>query len=258
MTDFGTRDSYVASMKGVLLSRATSPALIDLTHEIEPQNILEASFFLQASVPYFPLGTVFLCVVDPGVGTRRKILVAKASGRFFVAPDNGLLWNALSGSNKSQIYILDESKIKLPGPISTTFHGRDLMAPAAALIASGISPAKLGRSAASMVRLDEPSPETTAAQTTGEIIYFDRFGNGITNIKKIDLPPHGTEAKVKCRSLRIGKISRTYGETGKIKKTFVALWNSMDRLEIARPCGSAKTAANLRKGDRVILHYGNK
>jgi S-adenosylmethionine hydrolase len=258
LTDFGTRDPYVAAMKGVIASRCEA-RIEDLTHEIAPFNVWEAAFFLRDIVAYWPEGTIFVCVVDPGVGSSRRILAVESAGRFFLAPDNGLLHFVLPEMKRrsdSPIRLSEDAKgepsdwrvrptsaafavsvtndaLFLPQG-STTFHGRDRFAPVAAAIANGTPLDELGPRISDPVMLDyEP----------GAIIRIDQFGNCITDI----VPPSTPFAVVVC-DLRIDNIRTTYGGEG----AFVIV-GSTGCIEISVAGGSAATQLQLRRGDRVKI-----
>lgn len=181
LTDFGLADPYVGQLKGALASNAPGAAVIDLTHQVEPFNTLQGAFFLAASRRHFPTGSIFVCVVDPGVGGERRIVLFEKHGQFFLAPDNGLL-SLVAGQ---------------PGPArardvtppwrretSATFHGRDLLAPLAARLAHGESTASLGTEIKpqSLMRLHVADPVLAGEEITASILHVDRFGNAITNL----------------------------------------------------------------------------
>ena len=178
-TDFGLQDPFVGIMKGVILNIAPTARIIDITHQIEPQNILQAALTLEAAHAYFPKDTVHLVVVDPGVGSERRPIAVKNKSSTFVGPDNGVLSPAIVPS--SRIYELTNKKYFLP-KISNTFHGRDVFAPTAAWIAQGISLSKMGRKITDPHLLEFPQPEVGKNVISGEIVAIDRFGNCISNI----------------------------------------------------------------------------
>jgi len=231
LTDFGTRDPYVASMKGVIASRCDA-AIHDLTHEIAPQDVFEAAWFLRAAEKWWDAGTIFVCVVDPGVGTPRRILVAESGGRVFLAPDNGLL----TFVDLQTIVSVENEAFFLPGG-STTFHGRDRFAPVAAAIANGILISKLGPSVDDIVRLDHES---------GSIVAIDRFGNAITDISRAQIPFEPFAVRVGETVVR--RVSATYEGDG----PFVIV-GSTGAIEISMAGASAADVLHLRRGDRVEI-----
>jgi len=182
LTDFGTRDPYVAAMKGVLASRTNVP-VIDLTHEIAPFDVLEAAWFLGTVVPYWPEGTIFVCVVDPGVGTSRRILACENDGRLFLAPDNG----TLTFVSPRRTHSVENHSLFLPNG-STTFHGRDRFAPVAAALANGMSIEEVGPRIDRIVTLDSEPPAYGDDVVRGTIVAIDRFGNVITDVEATRVP----------------------------------------------------------------------
>jgi len=227
LTDFGARDPYVAAVKGVIASRCDCHT-IDLTHDIAPFDVWEAAFFLRDVVRYWPADTIFVCVVDPGVGTARRILAVESDGRIFLAPDNGLLHFVRGKAYE----VRDESLFLADG--STTFHGRDRFAPVAAAIANGTRIEDLGPRVDDRVALD---------YTPGCIIRIDRFGNCVT-----DLVPPPTPFAVMVNDQRIEKIRTNYSGDG----AFVII-GSTGCIEISVAGGSAASLLQLRRGDRVTI-----
>jgi len=240
LTDFGTVDPYVAVMKGVLASRTDAP-IHDLTHEIPPFDVFAAAWFLATVAPWWPR-TIFVCVVDPGVGTARKIVAMERGGERFLAPDNGLLsmiggeWRAVSVENEA---------LFLPRG-STTFHGRDRFAPVAAALADGTPLEELGPPMSAIVRLDYEPPSYGDAVVRGTIVSVDRFGNCITDIEvaRITFPRLALHAGEHV----ITRSSRAYGEAG--EGAFV-ITGSTGHLEISVANANAATLLGLRRGDHV-------
>ncbi len=231
LTDFGTRDPYVASMKGVIAGRTDAPVL-DLTHEIAPHHVFEAAWFLRTVEKWWPAGTIFVAVVDPGVGTARRIVAASRDQKIFLAPDNGLLTFVADGA---RIRSVEDASFFLPNG-SDTFHGRDRFAPVAAAIANGLSIDRLGPELLEIVRLDyEP----------GAIVSIDRFGNAIT-----DLAPPSTRFALKAGAVTIDRVVRTYDEGG--EEPFLII-GSTGCIEISIRNGSAADVLHLRRGDRVEI-----
>jgi len=184
LTDFGLDDYYVAAVKGTVLRLAPGTQLVDISHQIEPGNIAAASFLLAAAAPAFPSGTVHLAVVDPGVGSQRRILVAESTAGLLVAPDNGLLTPLLPGARVRSVECAD---LFLAAP-GATFHGRDRFAPIAAFLLRGGSPADLGPEIANPVHLARTPPRREPGFLTGAVVHIDRFGNLITDIPAAWLP----------------------------------------------------------------------
>jgi S-adenosylmethionine hydrolase len=182
LTDFGHRDPFVGTMKGVMVGINPDVQLIDISHEIAPQRIREAAIVLAASWPYFPPHTIFLVVVDPGVGGTRRPLVIETAEHLFVAPDNGVLGPALDQAEVRRVVHATETRY-FRQPISRTFHGRDVFAPLAAWLSYGIQPHQMGTIIDEYQRLELPQPrEEAGGELIGEVIYQDHFGNLITNI----------------------------------------------------------------------------
>jgi S-adenosyl-L-methionine hydrolase (adenosine-forming) len=183
LTDFGLSDGYIGVMKGVVLGIAPEAKLIDITHQISPQKIDEGAWILATSYHYFPAGTIFVCVVDPGVGSERQPIAVAAGSWVFVAPNNGLLSYVLTEQPVHVAVALTNKAYHLE-EISATFHGRDLFSPVAAHIANGVSLLALGQelSPNQLQKIDQPAPQHRNNQITGTVIYIDHFGNIITNI----------------------------------------------------------------------------
>lgn len=240
VTDFGTRDPYVAAVKGVIASRTEAP-VVDLTHEIAPQDVFGAAWFLRAVVDYWPAGTIFVCVVDPGVGTSRRIIAAESDGRIFLAPDNGLL-----GLRRlAAAFSVENESLFLPNS-STTFHGRDRFAPVAAAIANGLALSELGPRVSDLVRLQYDEPHYGDERVRGTIVAIDRFGNLITDIEaaKIAFAPFALEA----RGMTIDRMERAYG--GAAPGAFLIV-GSTGCVEISVANGSAAERLHLRRLERV-------
>src|SRR5438309_10785636 len=183
LTDFGTRDHYAGTMKGVALGICPDATLVDISHELPAHDVLAGALELAAAYRYFPAGTIFLVVVDPGVGSARRGIAAEAGDYKFVAPDNGVLTAVLDEHPPKRVVELTERKYARP-TVSRTFEGRDRFAPAAAWLAKGIELAALGRPAAGIQRLAIAQPIVQADRIDGEVLRVDRFGNLITNIDR--------------------------------------------------------------------------
>ncbi|MBN2354277.1 MAG: SAM-dependent chlorinase/fluorinase [Spirochaetales bacterium] len=263
ITDFGARDAYVAAMKGVLLSAVPGIPLVDVTHEIPPGNVLSAAYALASAWDYFPAGTVFLAVVDPGVGAARKALVGEAGGRFLVAPDNGIssLVLRLKGDGTSTAGGFTARELKtyfLKTEPSPTFHGRDVFAPAAALLARGRYRRLAGPELEPVILETAFSRKTGGRAVAGRIMHLDRFGNAITSIRggEIDDPSHA-EIEFVARG-RFVKEPYRVRLTG-VKRTFadapeglpLAYVGSLGFLELAVRNGSAAEKLGLRQNAPV-------
>lgn len=249
LTDFGGRDGFVGIMKGVLLDHCPRARLVDLSHDIPPQDVLGGALVLASAVSWFPRGAVHLAVVDPGVGGERRPIAVETPGFTLVGPDNGLLSLAAPAAAKRRIIHLDRPETFLPGA-GRTFHGRDVFAPVAARIAAGTTASALGSTVPDMEEISLPSPRRIDGVLEGQVIYVDRFGNLITNLGRADLDVFRPErVSVSIHDVQIAGISTHYSAVQ--KGAPVALWNSWERLEIAVRNGSAARAFRSRAGDRV-------
>ena len=236
-TDFGMTGSYVAALKGVLLDLAPGAQLVDVCHTIAPQNILEGAFILAGVVDVFPKGTVHLVVVDPGVGTERRLIAAMFADQWFVLPDNGLLTGVARGRKPAGIWELSNPEIQR-SIVSATFHGRDILAPAAAHLLRGGDPSELGPARERFITLRNFEPTADGHGFVGEVIFRDTFGNLITNISADhlgDVPRSDWEIEIAGE--RIVGILRTYGE--KPPGTLAALVGSAGWVEVAVVNGDA-------------------
>jgi S-adenosylmethionine hydrolase len=211
LTDFGLKDGFVGIMKGVILDIAPATQIVDITHEIAPQNILEGSLVLAQAANYFPAGSIHVAVVDPGVGTTRKPIAAKIGDQYFVGPDNGLFTGVIEIAEKYNqpitFYHLTNPKYWLP-QVSRSFHGRDIFAPVAAHLANGISLAELGTPIAEPARIMVPHPEQTLDGWAGQVLSVDHFGNLLTNITPEQLQGQ-TGVVIKVGEEKIEGISQT-------------------------------------------------
>jgi len=250
LTDFGYRDHYVGVMKGVIAAIAPLARIIDLTHGIAPQAIAAGALALEQSWRYFPPRTIFVAVVDPGVGTGRlPIAVETAAGARFIGPDNGLLWNAVEQAGLRRAVELRSPRYRLP-EVSATFHGRDIFAPIAAELAAGhCVPADLGERQADLMPawVDEPTIERNAV--SGVVITQDHFGNLITNIDGDLLK--GMETPTVHAGNHTFELLRTYGDTQ--PGQYLALVNSFGVVEIARAEQSAADGLGLGLGAPVVI-----
>ncbi len=241
LTDFGTADSYVAEMKGVLLTRTPGATLIDVTHEIPPGDVLVAQYVLGRTWHRFPLHTVHVAVVDPGVGTARRALALQAHGHAFVGPDNGVLTPVLDGA---AVVALRE-----PAAAAPTFHGRDVFAPAAAALAAGVELATLGASVSDAVRRLPPPPARRGETLVGTVLVVDHFGTLVTSIPVTAVPPGAT---VHVHGHDAGPMRRTFADVA--SGTLLALAGSGGALEIAVRDGSAARWLGAGVGADVRVH----
>lgn len=246
-SDFGVSDGYVASMRGVLLRLCPGAQLVDISHNVPPHDILPTALILEATAPYFPAGTIHLVVVDPGVGSRRRALALASAGHFLVGPDNGVFTPFLQGDVLVGAVAIEEERFRLK-PYSSTFHGRDLFAPAAAHLARGADYRSLGPSVEDPVKFPWPRASTEGDEVVGVVLHVDHFGNCITSIKEEDLPPWEVHY-VRCRDVDFGPLKRHYAEV--LSGAPLALVNSMGRLELAIAQGNASVALGLKTGDDV-------
>ena len=250
-TDFGYRDPFVGIMKGVIAGINPNARVIDLSHDIPPQDVMAGALVLRHSVSYFPRGTIHVAVIDPGVGSARQPLLLECDGNYFVGPDNGVLSLALESQQPQRIIHLSNSTYHLQ-PVSATFHGRDIFAPVAAYLSLGVAGVAFGDSVESFVRLKLPEPERAPRRICGEILYIDSFGNLFTNISERDLT--GLTADNLVISLRDATIRGLVSNyAAAADGEFVALINSWGLLEIAVYKGSAERRATAKVGDKVTL-----
>ena len=254
-TDFGTKDAYVAAMKGVILNRCPEAPLVDVTHDIAPQDVMEAAFVLRQTVPFFPKETVHLVVVDPGVGTERRPIALRAGERFFVGPDNGLFSLILGEDTPDELVALDDAdRWRTPDP-STTFHGRDIFAPAAAHLAAGRPLEELGSPVETLETLRWALPITDDQGIQGWTVHQDHFGNCITNIPYSLFEEHRDDRPVKCYAggTILSGISSTYGAVAEGEPLLV--FGSSGFLEIAVRGGNAAKLLGIQKGDSVNVVF---
>lgn len=256
LTDFGTKDSYVGIMKGVISSINPDAKIIDLCHGVGHQDIFEGAYILHSSYKFFPEGTIHVAVVDPGVGTERKIICVKTKSHLFLAPDNGILSIVLTDENPQLITEVVNKKYFLP-EISNTFHGRDVFAPVAAYLSKGINPLKLGKKLTKIKEIKLPAPNySRQGVLKGEVIYIDGFGNLITNIKQdtfLKIVKKTNGIIVKAGKKKINSISRSYADVPVGEP--LAIFGSSGYLEISVNRGSAHDVLGLNKGDRVTVNY---
>jgi S-adenosyl-L-methionine hydrolase (adenosine-forming) len=254
LTDFGTRDHYVGAMRGVALGICPDATLADITHDIGPQDVLGGALELAAAFRYFPHGTVFLCVVDPGVGSARRGIGAAAGGYTFVAPDNGLLTLVFDECAPARVVELTERQYARP-TISRTFEGRDRFAPAAAWLAKGTDLGALGPPVTSWQRLDVPEPHVGSGELSGVILRVDRFGNLVTNIDRgrLERVRGDRSITITAAGQLVSGVVATYADAA--PGSVCALVGSSDRLEIAVNGGSAAERLGLTCGAPVVVRF---
>lgn len=250
LTDFGLSDNYVGVMKGVICAICPDATIIDLTHQIPPQDITVAAYSLMTAYRFFPDYSVHLAVVDPGVGSGRDIIAMRTGRGFFIAPDNGLLSPVIDAETVYGAVAVKNAELFLH-PVSSTFHGRDIFAPAAAHLAVSGDLDRLGPRIAlgNLVRLDILSPEVTKDGITGKIIAVDRFGNLVTNISIREITGLQSDVSIVLRGKRIEGISHTYASVD--RGVPLALIGSGDMLEISVNRGDAGLYFNAGIGEIV-------
>ncbi len=276
-TDFGLRDGYVAAMKGTMLSIHADARLVDVTHQIDPQDVMEAAFVLNTAVPYTPEGSVHLVVVDPGVGTERRAVAVKSDGHWYVGPDNGVFPLVIGTETPERAVELDNPSAWRTDAPSATFHGRDIFAPAAAHLDRGASLTDLGTPIDSLEPLRWALPMTDEYTVQGWVVHVDRFGNCITNIRRetlaravddrpvpapspnaqrqeVDVPIDDVPPfKAYAGSSVLNNLHATYGEVAEGEP--VMLFGSTGFLEISVNGGDASELLDIRKGDTVKLVF---
>ena len=257
LSDFGLRDAYVAEMKAVMLSISPDACIVDISHEIEKFNIRMGAFVLASAVPYFPKGTVHVAVVDPGVGTKRRPIIIETKRSFYVGPDNGLLLPSAQKEEGSRVYHVKNSEYMRP-KISTTFHGRDIFAPAAAYLAKGYSPSQFGPEIQDYVIPQFAKPYMKRDELIGEVMYMDEFGNVVTNISSRDLEEQETSIG-DLLHVRFGRrkldmrFCSAYAEVS--PRTPLVSVGSHEFLEISVNQGNASKKLNLKVGDSLGIRF---
>lgn len=248
LTDFGTMDFFVGAMKGVILSINRAAEIIDITHEVPPHNIRSAAFTLNACYRNFPDKTIFVAIVDPGVGSTRRAILVETAKHYFIAPDNGLLSCVFGKEENFRVYELTNKKFFLE-PISRTFHGRDIFSPVAAYLSNGIEPDEFGSEINDYVYQKINKPKQIDDETIeAEIIHADHFGNLIVNAAFSDLPEKFT---VEFNGKRITKIKYFFAEE-KPCEVFM-IFGSAGFLEIVANQDSAEIFLNAKVGQKVFI-----
>jgi S-adenosylmethionine hydrolase len=243
LTDFGTQDPYVGAMRGAILSVCPEATLVDVLHEVPPHDVRAGALALDAAYPYYPPGTVFVAVVDPGVGSDRRAIVAAAGPFFFVAPDNGLLTFVLEVHPEARVHVLADPRLRRE-PTSPVFHGRDLFGPAAARIAGGLALEEAGPRIDDPVRLTLPGKVRRGERWEGSVLVVDRFGNLVTDLVEADVEAVAgsdrAELDVRLGTARLPLV-RAYSDVP--EGALCALLGSSGRVEVA---------ANRRRASEVL------
>ena len=250
LSDFGSRDHYAGTMKGVILGICPDATLVDISHDIPPHDLQLAALELAAACRFFPPGSVFLSVVDPGVGSARRGLAADTGDHRFVAPDNGVLTAVFQQTPPKQVVELTERRYARP-TVSRTFEGRDRFAPAAAWLAKGIQLSALGRPVTDHRSLDIPTIETREGAIDGSVVRIDRFGNAVTNIdrKSLERLASTGDIDIVVGGQAVARLVETYADIG--TEEVCALFGSTDHLEIAANAASAADRLGLEHGAAV-------
>ncbi|MYI74064.1 MAG: SAM-dependent chlorinase/fluorinase [Acidobacteria bacterium] len=252
LSDFGFRDHYVGAMKGVVLNICPEATLVDISHEIPAHDVLTAALELAAAYRYFPTGSVFLVVVDPGVGSDRRGVAADAGDYRFVAPDNGVLTAVLGEQPPRRVVELTERRYARP-TVSRTFEGRDRFAPAAAWIAKGVQLSALGRPLRDYRVLDIPAPDLADDRVVGQVLRIDRFGNVVSNIdrKAFESVAQRGSIQIEVGPHVIGRLVETYTEIG--EDEVCALFGGTEHLEFAASSSSAVDRLGVERGAAVVV-----
>lgn len=246
-TDFGVRDSYVAAMKGVMLGLVRDLQIVDVTHDIEPQDIAGGAYHTSTLIGLFPPDAIHVVVVDPGVGSNRHPIILQTEAGYYVAPDNGVLTPVLDGTVVRDARVISDLRVMRP-TVSATFHGRDVFAPAAGHLALGEPLSHFGPPVEAPVRLPLWDVLRGDGSVRGQIVHIDRFGNAITNLSVADLPD-ASRLVVTIGSTRIEGLSRTYSDVD--ADQVLALIGSQDTVEISLNGGNASERLSLTRGDAV-------
>ena len=254
-TDFGTRDAYVAAMKGTIASIHRDVTFIDISHDIDPQDVMQAAFVLRGAVPYFPEGTIHLVVVDPGVGTERRAVGVRDGSQYFVGPDNGLLTLALAPDEPDHIVQLDKPAFWRADSPSDTFHGRDIFAPVAAHLAAGRTLDDVGTPVDKLSTLHWALPTIDEHGIQGWVVHVDHFGNCITNISRQAFEELRDGRGIKCFAggAILHAVHPVYASVADGDP--LAIFNSDGFLEIAVNGGDASSLLGIRKGAPVNVVF---
>lgn len=250
-TDFGLSDHFAGTMKGVILGICPQAQIVDISHEVRPFAIPEGAYLIAQAYRYFPKKTVHVVVVDPGVGSARRALVAEAAGQFFVAPDNGVLSMIYAGETHRVRALTNQRYFRQP--VSQTFHGRDIFAPAAAHLATGVSAARLGKPLRDYVQLEFAKPVQAGARAwNGRVLHADRFGNLITNFRASDFPGLADGAfSFLLGGHRVVRLAQNYAESAPGELFVIA--DSSGYLEVSVNQDSAARITGCAVGAKVEL-----
>ena len=255
LSDFGSQDHYAGTMKGVALGICPDATLVDISHDVAPHDVLSGALQLAATYRYFPHGTVFLVVVDPGVGSKRRGLAADIGDYRLVAPDNGVLTAVFAEAPPKKIVEITERRYGRP-TVSRTFEGRDRFAPAAAWLAKGTQLTALGRPLQDYQTIELPEADIEADAVRGEVIRVDRFGNAVTNIhrKSFEHLANIGSVQIDAGEHRVERLVETYADIddGEV----CALFGSTDHLEVAANAASAADQLGLDRGSAVVVSRG--
>jgi hypothetical protein len=262
LTDFGLSDYFVPAVKGVILTINSEATIVDITHDVAAHDIQAAAFTLGACYHDFPSGTVHMVVVDPGVGSTRRVIVVSAGGYFFVGPDNGVFSFVYARESNPRVFHVTDGRY-FRHPVSATFHGRDVFAPVAAHIAGGARPEEVGVEIEDYVRFEIPRPRPHSrliearGMVEGRIIHIDRFGNLVTNFTEAELRPDmiAPSTKIHVGGREVGRFNAYFAEAADRDGLF-AYPGSAGFWELALWRRSAAEFINARRGDEVILEWG--
>ncbi|MBI4081148.1 MAG: SAM-dependent chlorinase/fluorinase [Candidatus Lambdaproteobacteria bacterium] len=249
-TDYGTADGFVGAVKGCILTLHPRARLVDISHEIGPQDVWHGAWCLRRAAPRFPPGAVHLVVVDPGVGSERAALIVETARSLLVGPDNGVLSLAAGEERVHRVVRIEESPPRWHR--SASFDGLTLFAPVAAHLAAGMAPTAFGGEIGRMVELELPAPERVPGALHGRLLGFDRFGNGLTNISRAHLAAEAPRA-VRFGTGVIAEPASHYGALREHPEQPLALWNGDDYLELALYRGSVRERYALAAGDPVTV-----
>ena len=256
-TDFGQKDGHPGEMKGVILGIAPGTQIVDISHDIQPQNIAEGALILARSTPYFPDNTIHIAVVDPGVGTARRAMAGKIGSFYIVGPDNGLfsllLTHAEQTGKSYSLVHLNQPRYWLPN-ITHIFQGRDIFAPVGAHIAKGVPLSKLGTPLVDPVRITMPRPTQTRTGFTAEIIHVDHFGNLVTSVRRDDVPA-GAQVAVRVAGRLVDQFVDTFGD--RPPGELVCLFGQTESLIVSQVNGSAAQVLGAGAGDQVEVLISN-
>jgi hypothetical protein len=241
-------DAYVGMMRGAILSISPNVTIVDLAHDINPHDVFEGAFVLQTAYRFFPDGTVHLVVVDPGVGSVRRRIAMKCDNHYFVGPDNGVFSYTIRNAEHCVAVEID---VPAPGPglRGVTFEGRDIFAPAAARLASGVPLSEIGKPAEDLVTLDIPRSRVNEVTIDGKIVYIDHFGNCVSNIEAAEIERLGGSLQVSVAGQSVGPLRMSYSDVPVGEP--LAIINSLDHLEVAINQGNAESDLNVKVGTPV-------